>query len=146
MWLGFHGFAAMRSAVWLLHEQHLGPGAPPESSHSVKLFIVPQHATSGAAPASLPCIPPSSLMFRCALTDFFHDFLPLSVAGELPVPFLAPWSDQGRALRPDQEPADSSCGSQLLPTIDGNAAPVCAAVCAAFVGLVGGCEMGIWEA
>ena len=70
----------------------------------------------------------------------------MHVAGERPVPFLAPWSDQGRALRPDQEPADSSCGSQLLPTIDGDAAPVCAAVCAAFVGLVGGCEMGIWEA
>ena len=58
---------------------------------------------------------------------------------------LAPWCDQGRALRPDQEPFDSSCGSQLLPTIDGDAAPVCAAACAAFVGLVGAtrCEMGI---
>ena len=62
------------------------------------------------------------------------------------MPFLAPWSDQGRALRPDQEPADSTCGFLLLPIIDVNVAPVCAAVCAAFVGLVGGCEMGIWEA
>jgi hypothetical protein len=111
---------------------------------SICLSIVRTDATSGAAAASLPCIPPSSLIFRWTLTNF----LPLHVAGERPVPFLAPWSDQGRALRPDQEPADSSCGSQLLPTIDGklNAAPVCAAVCAAFVGLVGGCEMGIWEA
>jgi hypothetical protein len=44
------------------------------------------------------------------------------------VPFLAPWSDQGRALRPDQDPAASRCGFLLLAIIDGNAAAVCAAV------------------
>ena len=91
-------FIALEQLPWLLHEQHLEPGAPPGA---FKSFIVRNHATSGAAPASLPCIPPSSLMFRCALTDF----LPLSVAGERFVPFLAPWSDQGRALRPDQKTA-----------------------------------------
>ena len=72
-------------------------------------------------------------MFGLTLTDF----LPLSVAGERPVPFLAPWSDQGRALRPDQDPAASRCGFllRLLAIIDGNAAAVCAAVCGGFVGL-----------
>jgi hypothetical protein len=44
------------------------------------------------------------------------------------VPFLAPWSDQGRALRPDQDPAATRCGFLLLAIIDGNAAAVCAAV------------------
>ena len=68
----------------------------------------------------------------------------LSVAGERFVPFLAPWSDQGRALRPDQKTAAARCGFLLLAIIDGNAAAVCAAVCCAFVGCVGGCEMGVW--
>ena len=126
--LAFQSFAALEQPSWLPHGRHLEPGAPPGA---FKSFIVPQHATSGAAPASLPCIPPSSLIFRCALTDF----LPLSVAGERPVPFLAPWSDQGRALRPDQDPAATRCGFLLLAIIDGNAAAVCAAVCGGFVGL-----------
>ena len=60
------------------------------------------------------------------------------------MPDLAPWSDQGRALRPDQEPAVSSFGVQLLPTIDGDAAPVCAAVCGALVVMQGLGDLGIW--
>ena len=100
--LAFQSFATLEQPSWLPHGRHLEPGAPPGA---FKSFIVRTDATSGAAPASLPCIPPSSLVFRWTLTDF----LPLHVAGERPVPFLAPWSDQGRALRPDQEPADSSC-------------------------------------
>ena len=119
--LAFQSFTALEQPSWLPHGRHLEPGAPPGA---FKSFSVPTDESSGAAPASLPCIPPSSLIFRCALTDF----LPLSVAGERLVPFLAPWSDQGRALRPDQDPAASRCGFLLLAIIDGNATAVCAAV------------------
>ena len=121
-------FIALEQPSWLPHGRHLEPGAP---LGAFNLFIVRTDATSGAAPASLPCIPPSSLIFRW---DQLAS-LTLSVAGERFVPFLAPWSDQGRALRPDQDPAATRCGFLLLAIIDGNAAAVCAAVCGGFVGL-----------
>ena len=79
-------------------------------------------------------------MFRSTLPDF----VPLSVADDGFVLILAWWDDHQRALRPDQDPAATRCGFLLLAIIDGNAAAVCAAVCCAFVGCIGGCEMGVW--
>ena len=92
-WLGFHGFTAMRSAVWLLHEQHLGPGAPPGAREQASAIV---HACPPTKPASCICI------IAFCMTFSLREPLPLTllVTGEGHRPFLAPWTTMGRALRP----------------------------------------------
>ena len=90
-------------------------------------------------------MPPQPPIISCYNLDFWRVSLTLSVTGErYGVANLGWWDDHQRALRPDQDPAAKRCGFLLLAIINGNAAAVCAAVCCAFVGCIGGCEMGVW--
>ena len=95
-WLGFHGFTAMRSAVWLLHEQHLGPGAPPGAREQASAIV---HACPPTKPASCICV----IAFCMTFSLREPVSLTLCVAGTSQPRFLAWWDDHQRLLgaRPD---------------------------------------------
>ena len=106
--LAFQSFAAWEQPSWLLHEQHLGPGAPPGAREQVSAIV---HACPPTKPASCICVIASSLIFR----PDHPASLTLCVSGEGYRPFLAPWSDQGRALRPGPDCASNRQAGARLP-------------------------------